>query len=169
MHDLTQQARDRQNDAYRPSTWNNYMCTFNLYTQFLHYMRLPPFMPDMKHIWAYTQLLVNSGYAGSSIRNHLSTIKLLWNILDLPTDIPGTHNWRTNIKSVESVTRREIRRPAITTADLMSLIAFCRLRLQFLMLRVALVLGCFGCFRISNLAPRSTRDFDPTHHTHDDY
>ena len=63
------QAGIRVKQAFRPSTWQNYIAMFRLYIKYAIAMSFDPTEPHITSIWAFTQLLVNSGYTSGTIKN----------------------------------------------------------------------------------------------------
>lgn len=115
----------------------------------------------------YIEFLARSFSSPRSVRNYLSGVRLLHNYLGRESPSLDNFNVDLMLRAVD-ITLPHVpnRRLPITEPMLIELCSLCDSQgVLGLVLKCAILLAFFGFLRQSNLAPKSTRDFDPTRHT----
>ena len=124
--------------------------------------------PTEVDLAAYTEFLSTGALSASTIRNHMSAVKALyqwWGIQEV-VDSLSTQAWRMTVKGLINTIRPSYdKRAAMDPDALWTIIETCTWHTVYTPLIVALSFGFFGFLRISNLAPQTAADFDPKRHT----
>ena len=123
--------------------------------------------PSLDDIGAFYELLVQSGRSLGTIKNYISAVKAFYYERTLGVEkMFTTSGWTVMVRGLSNTVRpTDDRRTAMTLDQLELMVAQCDRDLALLPLKVALVFGFFGFLRLSNLAPPTVGQFDPTRHT----
>ena len=161
-------ALARRKQAYRPATLKNYTSAHTLYIQFCLIFQIDYHQPTLDDLGAYAEWLITSGLSTSTVKNHLSSIKILylwWNkphILHLLRSEP----WALTLRGLAYSTRPlPCSTTAVTIDHLALIIQACSSSLELLPVRIGVLFGFFGYLRVSNLAPQKWADWDPSRHS----
>ena len=165
---LFEAARRRRLEAHRPGTRRNMISCQRLYLQFCLVMDIPLETPGVDDLGAFAEWLIRAGMAPSTIANYLSAVKtlnLMWDLSE-PIEVFNSYAWSLTMKAVKHAVRPVLNnRAAVTFDHLKLLVRACNREAALGSLKIALVFGYLGFLRVSNLAPYTCSEFDPTRHT----
>ena len=164
---LRNAADRRQRQAYRPGTRANHRCQVASFINFCTNHNLQFLNPSVDTLCVYTEYLAQKFSSPTSVKNYLSAVKLLHNLLGLQAPSLDSFQYRMMLRALP-LTMRHVptQRQPITPTLLGQICRVCDyLSVPGLVLKVAFLLSFFGFLRQSNLAPPSTRRFDRSRHT----
>ena len=165
---LRRAASLRRGHRCRPGTRKNWSSCHRLFLQFCIYYDVRWDSPSLDDIGAFFELLVQSGRSLGTIKNYLSPVKAFYfeRSLTRVQRLFTSPGWSAMVKGLSNTVRpTEDRRTAVTLEQLEVMVEFCNRDVALLPLKVALVFGFFGFLRLSNLAPPTAGEFDPSRHT----
>ena len=152
----------------RPGTRKNWNSCQLVFLQFCLFYKVDWESPGLDDIGAFLELLVQSGKALGTIKNYISAIKAFYfeKLQGRVTPMFDTPGWSAMVKGLNNTVRpTEDSRTAVSWEQLELLVALCSEDLALLPLKVGLIFGFLGYMRLSNLAPQTAGEFDPTRHT----
>ena len=168
MFHLKAAARERRLRAFRPGTLSNYTSSMVLYLQFCIVHSVDPAAASLEDIAAFIEWLVIGQLAVGTVKNYVAAIKALYHWWDKVSIIKAldSHTWRLTMRALAHTVRPPAdRRAAMSPRHLCILLQTCLTQERYAPLAVALSLGFFAYIRVSNLAPPSLTDFDPSRHS----
>ena len=158
----------RRSQAHRPGTRRNHKTYHTTFFQFCLCMGILVFSPTVDDLAAFAEWLIQAQLAPNTVKNYLSAVKMLYLSWNVQTVIEAfnSYSWFLTTKAIQlSVRPPPDSRTAITYPHLEALVAACDRDKALWPLKVALVFGYLGYLRVSNLAPASAAEFDPSRHT----
>ena len=165
LRSLSRRATHRTQEAFRPKTRQAYTKMFKVFLAFCIYMGVASVEIDVNVILSFCECLVANNCTASMVSNYLSAIKanfVLYNMSFSLLDHPRMRYFQKSIR---------IHRPLTLTPhniiDLSMLEKISRAcdDISFSQVfRAIFLIGFFGFFRLSNLAPHSILTFDPSRH-----
>ena len=165
LRSLSRRATHRTQEAFRPKTRQAYTKMFKVFLAFCIYMGVASVEIDVNVILSFCECLVAKNCSASMVSNYLSAIKanfVLYNMCFSLLDHPRIRYFQKSIR---------IHRPLTLTPhniiDLSMLEKVSRAcdDISFSQVfRAIFLIGFFGFFRLSNLAPHSILTFDPSRH-----
>ena len=138
-----------------------------LFLQFCSCFGIDFHAPSLDDLGAFTEWLINSGLAPSTVRNHLSSVKTLYVWWSKPSVVAlfRSDAWSHMIRGISNTVRPSPpNRSAMSIPDLMAILSAARDLPNFLTVRVGILFGFFGYLRVSNLAQARLTDWDPSRH-----
>ena len=157
------QANDRVHTALRPRTSAAYLSKFKLFLAFVVWYQFPIHALDT--ILAFFEFLVQNGTRTHSLTSYVSVLRHYFNLYDIDT-LPLNHRKvHLFIKSVSINSSYFPRYKAtITVPILTKLILACDNIRYDILYKPVFLLAYFAFLRLSNMAPPSSKSFDPTRH-----
>ena len=165
LRSLSRRATDRTQEAFRPKTRQAYTKMFKVFLAFCIYMGVASVQIDVNVILSFCECLVANKCSVSMVSNYLSAIKanfVLYNMSFSLLDHPRIRYFQKSMR---------IHRPLTLTShnivDLSMLERISRACNDIScseVFRAIFLIGFFGFFRLSNLAPHSILTFDPSRH-----
>ena len=138
-----------------------------MYYEFCQQYNLRPLSPEVSTLCYYITWLTKQFSSAQSIRNYVSGVSSLHKQLGRLAPALTSYPVATLLRAVDLTLRTPPRRRLPVTPQLLTSLVLLTKTLGALgpPMKVALLLGYFGMFRVSNLAPKSAVLFDPSRHT----
>ena len=157
---LRQAALDRRRQGLCPATHRNYVSCVSLYVHFCDVYSILLDDPDQQDI----EFLVLGELHLATIKNYMSAVKALYVWWDKPSAIKtfSSRALSMSLRGIANTVRpMDDHRSAVTLQQLCVMLHVCETR-QFTTLAIAICLAFYAYVRISNLAPASARQFNPS-------
>ena len=161
---LKAKASSRLHTAYRPKTRRCYQLLFRNFLGFCICSDIDPSKITLHELLAYFEYLSENGVSCNMLPNNISALKANFIMYTLQYELE-----KPQVSLFVKATR--INRPlAIMTRNIMSidtlkaLIAACDVLTSPYTFKAIFLIAFFGFLRISNIAPHSFREFDPSRH-----
>lgn len=148
-------------------TWANKVSHLRTYITFTTYFGVPDFPVHLGVLLRFIALLGRGSLAYKSAVNMLGSIKWFASLLDPPsTKVFDAVLIAISMKGLKAQLSRPIRQKLPLSIDhLLKFYSILNLsNIKHLSGWCAMLLAFFGCFRLSNLVPTSTNNFDPLKH-----
>ena len=165
---LVDAAQDRRRNGYRPNTFCNYYSCAVVFIQFCVVYGIQPTALGHDDLGAFLEFLVAGRLAAPTIKNYLSAIRSLFTWWDQPQVLRVLNSQACRLiqRGIANTVRpAQDTRAAMNVEDLRLLIIVCASDPALLPVRVGVLLAFFGYLRLSNIAPRTVAEFDPTRHS----
>ena len=158
-------ANSRVKDAFRPKTKRCYQLLFRNFIGFCVCSKIRVNCISLAVIMAFLEFLAWNKVSVHMIANHVSAIKANLVVYGLEYEFMDHPRIRYFLKSMKmsrplSVTHR----PIMSIQTLHSFIAACSFIPYGKIFAAVFLIAYFGFLRISNMAPHSYGDFDPSRH-----
>ena len=131
-------------EGYRPGSRKNLISCQTLFIQFALVYEVVLQAPALDDFGASAEFLLISGRSPATVKNYLSTVKILfldWRVADVVKDL-SCPAWNFTLSAIfYSVGPQPDHRSAVTKDDLIKLVAVCYTEPALVPLRVALVYG----------------------------
>ena len=160
-----QRATTRVQQALRPKTARCYDLLFRNFVGFCVCNKINIIYITIDEIMAYMEYLVENGVSVNMVANNISAIRAKFVMYGLPHDLLHHPRIQYFIKSLK------INRPlTVTTRNIMSLstletlVQLCESLPSGISFKAIFLIAFFVFLRISNVAPQSLSQFDPSRH-----
>ena len=151
----------RISSGLRPRTSQAYMDKFSLFLAFTSYCQIP--IQDLDSILAFMEFLVRNGSRAQALNSYVSVLRHYFRLLDIPYASLAHRKLHLFIKSVAMNAPYAPKFKAnFSVPILLKLVQACDSFPSGFIYKSVFLLAYFAFLRLSNLAPSSSRNFDPT-------
>ena len=165
LKSLTVKASNRVEMAFRPKTRRCYQLLFRNFVGFCICSKIKLKKIVLQDIMAYLEYLIQNNVSANMLSNNISALKAHFVMSALNFSLWDHPSIRYFVKSVK-INRPlcPVRRNIMSLETLKQLIQACRILPSYLTFRAIFLMAFFGFLRISNIAPHSYSQFDPSRH-----
>ena len=163
MKELQRKANARAHAAFRPKTRQCYTMLFRTFIGFCLCMKSPCNDMSLAIVMAFLEFLVYNKVSTHMIANHVSALRAMAIVYDIPFVALEHPKVKYFIKSLK------INRPLVITKrhimdlkTLRQIILHCPRFADSVTMKAIFLTAFFGFFRISNLVPHSISTYDPS-------
>ena len=158
---LVEAAYVRISSGLRPRTSQAYMDKFSLFLAFTSYCQIP--IQELDSILAFMEFLVRNGSRAQALNSYVSVLRHYFRLLDVPYAPLSHRKVHLFIKSVAMNAPYTPKFKAnFSVPILLNLVKACDSFPSGFIYKSIFLLAYFAFLRLSNLAPSSSRKFDPT-------
>ena len=162
---LSAKAATRLHHAFCPKTRGAYLTMFRTFVAFCVFTKCLLMEVDIKIVLSFLECLVINGCSVSMIENHVSAIKAHFVLYDLCFTVFEHPKLKYFIKALRINRPLSVKAHNIISIETLAQIsAACKNLTSGVVYRAVFLLGFFGFFRLSNLAPHALASFDHTRH-----
>ena len=162
---LQEKVKNRLSTAFRPKTRMCYQRLFKVFVGFCLCVNVALHDLSVASVLCFLEYLVDNRVSVCMVVNYISALKAMAIIYSIPHSIFEHPQIKYFVHALKinrplTVSKKNV----IDIPTLKRIIALCQGRLNAVTFKAIFLTGYFGFFRLSNLAPHSVGDFDPTKH-----
>ena len=162
---LQEKVKNRLSTAFRPKTRMCYQRLFKVYVGFCLCVNVALHDLSVASVLCFLEYLVDNRVSVCMVVNYISALKAMAIIYSIPHSVFEHPQIKYFVRALKinrplTVSKKNV----IDIPTLKRIIALCQGRLNAVTFKAIFLTGYFGFFRLSNLAPHSVGDFDPTKH-----
>ena len=155
----------RLSKAFRPKTKSCYERLFRVFVAFCISVNVVLYDLSPSVILCFLEYLVSHQVSVGMVVNYVSALKAMAIVYNIPHEVFQHPRIKYFIKSIRmnrtlTVTKRNI----MDIKTLENVVALCTGRPNAITFKAIFLTAFFGFFRLSNLAPHSSNEFDPSKH-----